>query len=187
MSGFLRITGGYLGRQRIRVPAAADEGLVRPAQDRVREAIFSALGSATQDARVLDLFGGSGALSFESLSRGAKRATIVEYTKATAKNIEDNTAGLGVQKQCEILVGDALKLVTRFVNQQFDLIFLDPPYALLLPDTFFDALVPLLAPDGIVVLRYEKKDQRSLPVQFELLRDRSYGSSRVLFLTRKVN
>jgi len=186
MSGFLRITGGYLARRRIRVPSAADEGLVRPAQDRLREAIFSALGDAAQGAHVLDMFGGSGALSFESISRGAQKATIIEYTRATAKNIEDNAALLGVRDKCDVLVGDALKLVGRLSQgEQFDLVFLDPPYALFLPDAFFDALIKVLRPNAIVVLRYEKTDKRALPSLFEVLRDRNYGSSRVLFLVKK--
>src|ERR1051325_4203301 len=113
MSGFLRITGGYLVRRRFLVPKEADAGTLRPAQDRVREALFSALADRLKDAQVLDLFSGSGAFSFEALSRGAQSSLLLEASSSVARNIQENAQSLGLEKKVEVRLGDAL----RFVEQ----------------------------------------------------------------------
>jgi 16S rRNA (guanine966-N2)-methyltransferase len=122
----VRVVAGRLrGRPLRAVPGSA----TRPTSDRVREALFAVLGDRVRDARVLDLFGGTGALAIEALSRGAARAVVVEQAAPAVAVIRANLAALD-------LTGSALVRRTRaetYLRSQrdgpFDLVFLDPPYA----------------------------------------------------------
>lgn len=124
----MRITGGQAGGRILKVPKGM---AVRPTIDRVKQAVFNSLGERVVGARVLELFAGSGALSLECLSRGAKSAVCVELSSKHADFIRRNAAIPG-------LVGGALEVRTQDVfaalpqmvanGQQFDLILADPPY-----------------------------------------------------------
>jgi 16S rRNA (guanine966-N2)-methyltransferase len=185
MTGTLRITGGNLVRQRFEVPEEADQHLVRPTSDRVREAIFSALGHRVLDARVLDLFAGSGASSFESLSRGAQSAICVEKSRSTAACIKRNIAKLKLQDKCHIIEGDALNPPLQKGGQGgfFDIIFVDPPYKLKLDNAFWLNLRRHMAPDALVVFRCGKQSDFILPEGFEIIREKTYGGTWVAFMS----
>lgn len=124
----MRITGGQAGGRILKVPKGM---AVRPTIDRVKQAVFNSLGERVVGARVLELFAGSGALSLECLSRGAKSAVCVELSSKHADFIRRNAVIPG-------LVGGALEVRTQDVfaalpqmaanGQQFDLILADPPY-----------------------------------------------------------
>src|SRR5580765_1019266 len=101
----MRIVGGQFGGRRLVMPKDAR---VRPTADRVREAWMSILGDALTDARVLDLFAGSGALGLEALSRGADSATFVELNPPSLRALEENIAALGVADRASVHRGDAL-------------------------------------------------------------------------------
>ena len=102
----MRIVAGELGGRRLRMPK---DGRVRPTADRVREAWMSILGEELQDARVLDLFAGSGALGLEALSRGAAAATFVELSPPSLEALRANIETLGVAGRARIHRGDALR------------------------------------------------------------------------------
>ncbi|MBQ6395523.1 MAG: 16S rRNA (guanine(966)-N(2))-methyltransferase RsmD, partial [Atopobiaceae bacterium] len=108
----------------------------RPTTDRNREAlssmILSACGLDLEGLRVLDVFCGSGAVGLELLSRGAERATFIERSRKVARLVQDNISALGAQGRCIVLAGDAFKLAAgaTFDHAPFDIVFLDPPYAL---------------------------------------------------------
>lgn len=184
MAGRLRITGGNLGGRLIDVPKAADSGLLRPTPDRVRGAIFSSLGAYVKDARVLDLFAGSGSQSFEALSRGASSAILVEVNRHSAETIKKNAKNLGVDEVCQVIVGSATKLPPELSKGSFDLVFADPPYKVKVDEGFFEAISKLLSSDGIVVFRCEKLDDFERPNGFEVIRERKYGGTAVFFLRR---
>ena len=119
----VRIIGGELRSRMISLPDA--EGL-RPTPDRVRETLFNWLGQTLYGRTCLDLFAGSGALGFEAASRGAERVVMVERNPAVLRALQDNVKKLGcanvfVQGQ------DGLEFVSRDA-QQYDVIFLDPPF-----------------------------------------------------------
>jgi 16S rRNA (guanine966-N2)-methyltransferase len=181
MAGTLRITGGALVRQRFAVPEAADQNLVRPASDRVREAIFSALGPHLLDATVLDLFAGSGAYVFEALSRGAKSAVLNEKSPETYACIKANIHKLKLESQCKLVKDDALRFVTQ-ASQKFDLIFVDPPYTLRLEPSFWLALRDWLSNDSLIVFRCKAQKDFEIPTGYEIIRERSYGGTWVAFL-----
>lgn len=181
MAGTLRITGGTLVRQRFAVPDEADQNLVRPASDRVREAVFSALGSHLQDATVLDLFAGSGAYVFESLSRGAKSAILIEKSPETFACIKNSIQKLKLDAQCKLIRDDALRFIQQ-APQKFDLIFVDPPYTLKLANSFWVDLKAWLTPDSVTVFRCKAKSDFDLPEGYEVIRERAYGGTWVVFL-----
>lgn len=143
----LRIIAGDFGRRRLRVPAGRD---VRPTADRVREAVFAALGTRWSGVRVLDLFAGSGALGLEALSRGAAHATFVDHDRRAIATIEANVAALAVAQRCRIIarpVSDALRALGRETPRpRFDLAFLDPPYA----SDAVERTLPVLAASGLL-------------------------------------
>ena len=124
----MRIVGGKYRHRNIIYPDDASH--TRPTKDRVREAIFSALGDIS-NARVLDLYAGSGAMGIEALSRGASHCTFVDISSIAIKTVKANLANLKVdEKEYEIIRNkdiNALEFLKQNGNQ-FDLIILDPPY-----------------------------------------------------------
>jgi 16S rRNA (guanine966-N2)-methyltransferase len=181
----MRIIAGTAGSIPLKVPRS----LTRPTTDRVREAVFSVLGGKTDGARVLDLFAGSGSLGLESLSRGAAEATLVESNGAACAVIGENLQksrldGARVQRR------DVLSFLPTAPAGHYDIIFADPPYArdeptlaLLNALVTSPALAAALAPDGIFVL--ESFASVALPETplWEVVREKTYGSTRVSYLT----
>ena len=157
----MRITGGKLRSRRLVAPKG---DATRPSSDRVRESLFSILGSRCVDAHVLDLFAGTGALAFEALSRGARGAVLVDRSREALTAIRANAATLGLANVSRI-VSDSVEraLATLDAADPFDLVFVDPPYK----DTsdgsvarILEALTrrSLLAPDGLLVLEHAERD-----------------------------
>jgi len=101
---------------------------VRPTADRVREAWMSILGETLHDARVLDLYAGSGALGLEALSRGASSADFVELASRSIAALRRNIDTLGVDGQATVHRGDALRFALRLAPHAYDIVFADPPY-----------------------------------------------------------
>ena len=128
------IAGEFRGR---RLASARAKGL-RPTADRVREALFSILGPEVDDARVLDLYAGTGALALEAVSRGAASAVCVERSAGALAALERNVRDLGLEGRVTIERGDALVYARRLRGDtdRFDVVFCDPPY--------LDPLKPLL-------------------------------------------
>jgi len=122
----LRIIAGEFKGRRLKTPATDK---VRPTSDRVREAWFSILQQSIPDARVLDLFAGSGALGFEALSRGAVSVDFVETQRASLTVLKANTETLKVEDRVTIHRMDAVRFAERLQPAQYDVAFADPPYA----------------------------------------------------------
>lgn len=118
------IAGAWRGRQ-IKAPLG---DLVRPTGDRVREAWMSIVHTHLPDARVLDLFAGSGALGLESLSRGAREAHFVESAARSVQTIQSNIQALGASDRAHLHRADALKFLDQLTDERFDVAFADPPY-----------------------------------------------------------
>lgn len=179
-----RIVAGRYGGRRIQTPPG--DG-TRPTSDRVREAMFSSLESELRGfgtLRVLDLFAGSGALGLEALSRGAASADFVESNARVAAVIRRNLADLGCSG------GMVLRTtVERFVRvpppTPYDVVFLDPPYAL--ATTEVAALVVELSvpswrtPESVVVVERSTRDRFSWPEGVQALRDKAYGETHLWY------
>jgi 16S rRNA (guanine966-N2)-methyltransferase len=121
----VRIVAGQFGGRRLALPRDAR---VRPTADRVREAWMSILADALPNARVLDLYAGSGALGLEALSRGAASADFVELNAPSLRALEANVAALDVGGRARVYRGDAWRYVERLPPGAYDVAFADPPY-----------------------------------------------------------
>jgi 16S rRNA (guanine966-N2)-methyltransferase len=170
----MRIVGGEWGGRRIAAPRGAT---TRPTSDRVREALFSILGDRVEGAQVLDLFAGSGALGLEALSRGAASATFVDSQAQAVSILKANLASLGASATVER--GDALRHLRKAAaeRRQYDLAFLDPPYALAtrLGPELSEALPPVLAPGAMVVTESDRR--HPLDLDLPLQDERRYGDT----------
>jgi 16S rRNA (guanine966-N2)-methyltransferase len=116
------------GRWRGHGIAAPPGDRTRPTTDRVREAWMSMMQTALPDARVLDLFAGSGGLGLEALSRGARHATFVERSGAVLRTLRANVKKLGAEVETSIVKGDALEFVEAAEPGRYDIVLADPPY-----------------------------------------------------------
>ncbi len=125
----MRIIGGEFRGRRLKAPKG---GNTRPTPDRVREALFSILGPDIVGSSVLELFGGTGSLGLESLSRGARRAVFCEVNRAALACLTDNIATLAVEDRTRIHRASALDFPRRSApGELFDFVFCDPPHRLL--------------------------------------------------------
>ena len=160
----------------------------RPTSDRVREAIFNVLRNVISEARVLDLFAGTGALGLESLSRGSASCTFVENNPRSLTCLRKNIARTKFP-QTRVIESDALQFAGNPRNpQKFDLIFADPPYFHHgQPDLVSPLLAePLpLADDGILVLEVESQRETPEPPNLTLLKRKDYGNTSVLYYQKE--
>jgi len=171
----VRVVAGRFGGRSLIAPRGQ---ATRPTSDRVREALFSILGSElVADARVLDLFAGSGALGIEALSRGAGQAVFVDSSPAAVTAIRRNLAA--VEMDAEVRRQDALGYVRGASRdaRQYDLVFLDPPYrhASALGREVSTVLGPVLAPAARVVAESDRR--APLDLDLDLLDERRYGDT----------
>jgi 16S rRNA (guanine(966)-N(2))-methyltransferase RsmD len=171
----MRIVGGAIGGRRYELPAKLP---ARPTTDRAKEGLFNILQHLIDidGLQVLDLFGGSGGVSYEFLSRGAASATLVELDRRSVAFIRKAAGELGLAGQLEIIQNDALKFLKN-TSATYDLIFADPPYALpqlpQLPEQILSG--SLLQPDGLFILEHSTKT--TLPESAALIRTATYGDS----------
>lgn len=141
----VRIIGGDFRRRLVSFPESTG---LRPTPDRVRETVFNWLGQDLDGLRCLDLFAGSGAMGFEAASRGAARVVMVEKSRAVAENLKANARTLGATT-VEVQGADALHFI-KSTRDQFDVVFLDPPFDSDLMQQVLPLLPALLAPDARV-------------------------------------
>src|SRR5687767_1912344 len=156
---------------------AAPKGLAtRPTGDRVREAAFNLIGPV-EDATVLDLFAGSGAMGLEALSRGAASVTFVESDRGACRTIADNLAKLALTG-ARITCGDAVWAL-RQETRAYDLVLVDPPYEAWseLQPRLAELLPRTLAPNGLLVVETGARTEPELPLP--LRTSRRYGSARL--------
>jgi 16S rRNA (guanine(966)-N(2))-methyltransferase RsmD len=175
------IAGSAKGRKLQPVPGDS----TRPITDRAKEALFSILGDWIVDARVLDLFGGTGAVGIEALSRGAASAHFVERNRCAAQTIEGNLAHCRLHDRGRVEQGDSFAFLENYRATPFDLIYVAPPQykglwhkALTLVDMHPD----LLAPFGTVIVQIHPREET--PVALTTLEEydrRRYGSTLLIF------
>ncbi len=188
----MRITSGFLRGRTLRVPKAG----VRPTQDRLRQSLFSSLGSV-EGARVLDLFAGTGALGLEAWSRGAARVCWVERDARAYSILRENVralCGASAGEAALCIRGDALRLEPlASALGEFDLVLADPPYdpeggAGPLP-ILLEALarLRLVREGGYFVFERRAGGPAPIVAGWELLRDRAMGGSRWLLYRRLVS
>lgn len=174
----MRVIAGTAGGRRLVAPKGRT---TRPTADRVREAVFASLQPVLADARVLDLFAGSGAMAIEALSRGAATATLVESGRRALEAIRTNLDTAGVADRATVVAATLPGALAR-CGGPFDLVLVDPPYDLdrdVLADVL-DRVVPLLAPGAD--LRIEQATRAGVPPWPDRLipgRVRHYGDTAI--------
>jgi 16S rRNA (guanine966-N2)-methyltransferase len=186
----VRVIAGRLGGRTLVAPAGA---ATRPTADRVREALFSVLADVEGEA-VLDLYAGTGALGIEALSRGAVHATFVDNARPALRALRQNihTLDLGdVTTVLPIAVERALK-TPPWHGEAFDLVFLDPPYAVLRGGRFEDALAKIMdrglassvRAGGRVIVEHALADDAPQVAGITLEKTRVYGDTALSFYLR---
>jgi 16S rRNA (guanine966-N2)-methyltransferase len=173
----VRVVAGSARGRRLSAPPGTE---TRPTTDRVREAVFNALGSlgVVDGAVVADLFAGSGALGIEALSRGAASAHFVESDRRAVAAIEDNLAALDLADRGVVLRGRVETAVDELPTS-LDLVLADPPYAFDGWSELLIRLLPHLADDAVVVAESDRS--LTLPPEWEKVRERTYGGTVVVF------
>jgi 16S rRNA (guanine966-N2)-methyltransferase len=179
-----RIISGKWKSRVLRVP----QTVTRPTASRVREAIFSTVAheiGSLSDLHVLDLYAGSGALGIEAISRGARNAVFVESDRKAVSTIESNLGGLGQINTRVIRNNVATYVGQRSADGPFDLVFIDPPYAIVdaVVEDHVAALASngLLNPDALVVVEREAKSLLEWPEGFDTQEPRIYGDTSVWY------
>ena len=157
------------------------EGLqTRPTADRVKEALFSIIQFDIPGARVLDLFGGTGQLGIEALSRGAKSATFVDASNTACNLIRENLKRTRLQEEGRVICSDYLAFLGR-CSEKFDIIFLDPPYAEVFLENALNRIVEIdiLQSGGIIIT--ERPLEKELSMDFPgYSRSKDYKYGKVL-------
>lgn len=141
------------------------EGLdTRPTLDRVKEALFSIIQNEIWEAKVLDLFSGSGALGLESLSRGAKEAYLCDSSKKAIEIIKQNVKKTHFVEQVKIINKDCMKCLEEMKDMHFDIIFLDPPYRTNYGTEAVKFIIQnnMITKDGTIIFETDKKEEEYL-------------------------
>jgi 16S rRNA (guanine(966)-N(2))-methyltransferase RsmD len=163
----------------------------RPTLDRVKEALFNIIQSDLQDALILDLFSGSGALAIEALSRGAKQGVLCDNSKEAIEVIKKNLEKTHLNKKAIVIKDDYIKAL-EYLNEkfQFDFIFLDPPYAKDFAKNAIQEIIKLnlLHEDGTIIIETDEEERILKEIKdmnvyvYDL---RKYGRAKLIFLNRK--
>lgn len=179
----MRIIAGTLRGRRLNPPANLP---VRPTTDMARESLFNILNNYVdyEECSVMDLFAGTGAVSIEFVSRGAKDVTSIDINNSCTEYIKSASRQLGIENM-HVVRADVFDLLKR-AYKKFDIIFADPPYALKelssLPDVVFNSDV--LTEDGIFILEHPK--EFSFDEHPNFWQHRAYGKVNFTFFAKKI-
>jgi len=179
----MRIVGGRFRGRTLKGPSSQ---AIRPTSDRLRESIFNILAhnyeGAVENARVIDLFAGTGALGLEAVSRGARFALFVDEGAEARALLRENVEALGLGGLTRIFRRDATKLGEAPAGEKFDLAFLDPPYGKgLAPRALASLLTGAWLKDGaLCVIEEAAEESVELPQGLEQLDRRAYGDTQIV-------
>lgn len=172
----MRIISGTARGRRIKAP---DTPGTRPATDRVREAVFSSIGSIVLDADVADLYAGSGSFGLEALSRGAQSAVFVESSRRALSTLRQNLVSVDLGGD---VVGGRVEDFIDTDRRRFDLVFMDPPWELdvTVMEHQLSALDRIVKPGGtVVVSRRHSDSEPRIPENWRVAAVRRYGDTRI--------
>ena len=180
----MRVISGKSRGVRLKTPSGME---TRPTADRVKEAMFSILQFELPGAKVLDLFGGTGQLGIEAISRGAKDAVFVDQSPQACKLIQENLRLAHMEKEGRVVRGDYLTFLKN-TREKFNIILLDPPYAEVFLENALKLIteIDILQSDGIIVA--ECPLGKDLPWEFpgfSRSKDYKYGNT-ILTIYRKL-
>lgn len=168
----MRIIAGNLGGRTFQSPKTYN---THPMSDKVRGALFNMLGDL-DGLSVLDTFGGSGALSFEAISRGAKSALMIELDKDAFRTIKENIETLGLDEQVAVIRGNVKGWSNNNIGTLFNVVLCDPPYDAVL-EQLIHKLARHVAEYGLLVVSWPTKEPQPVIPGMELLRHKTYGNA----------
>ena len=171
----MNITGGIFKGRKIQAP---DEKITRPTLSKVRQGVFNTLFSLIgnfQGKSLLDLFGGSGLMGLEALSRGFDSVLVFEKNPKIAQILKKNYSSLGLKPNLKI--GDSIKLIPK-LEKSFDVIYLDPPYSSGIYEEVFELLREFPLKETIIIAEHTEP---LCPMGFVLVKEKSYGGKFVSF------
>ena len=175
----MRITGGTGKGRRLRVPAG---DRVRPTSDKVKQALFNMLGEKVAGAAFLDLYAGTGGIGIEALSRGAGRVVFIDDSRSSLQVIRHNVEQSGFGDRAQVTAARAESFV-RKTEERFDIVFLDPPYTLVIAEVLaFVEEADLLQPGAVVIAEHFKKQESPRKAgNLSLYREARYGDTVLAF------
>lgn len=181
---FLRIIAGSLKGRNFNAPKGGDT--VRPISDRVKESLFDILAARFGEAKILDMYSGTGAIGFEAISRGAQSVLYVEKDPRNVKLIYENAEKLGVTDKISVLKGSIPEIITK-IRGKFNVIFIDPPFP---TETIFEILPKLklanLVDQNTLIVVQRFRGSKELEFEdFTLQRKHRVGDSILWFFTLK--
>ena len=174
------IAGRFKGRRLVNFKADH----IRPTTDRVKESIFNKLQGYVQDARVLDLFSGTGNMACEAVSRGAVKVDAVEISKKSLAIMRENIELLSIDGEVTTIAGDVIRYVEKYEGTPYDLVIADPPFTEKIAHRVMEALAnsKCIGPNTVIVIE-SSSHEKLLEKYVNLVRDdeRDYGDKRVTF------
>jgi 16S rRNA (guanine966-N2)-methyltransferase len=175
----MRVIAGTARGMRLQAPR---DRVTRPITDRVKETLFDILGASVSEARVLDLYAGSGAIGIEALSRGAAHATFVERGAPALNALRQNLERTRLADRATVVAGDVVAFLGREADHEWDLAVLDPPYeerAILAP---LERLAARIERGGTVVVKHFWRTPVPEPAGLAIIRVRRFGETSLTFL-----
>ncbi len=176
----VRLIAGRFGG---RILEGSGTNRTHPMSERIRGSLFNIIGAEIEGATVLDAFAGSGALGLEAISRGATHATFIERDRAAQNVIEKNIQTVGVVEDTKLVKAPVASWLET-TNQQFDIIFIDPPFHDPQLSTAMK-LIRLLKPNGLMVLSYLGRGEVPTGLGVVVVDNRSYGDAVLAFYRRE--
>ena len=172
----MNITGGKYNRQKITAP---DENITRPTLSKVRMSVFNTLSAIIdfQGKSFLDMYGGSGIMGLEAISRGFKSLVAVEKNKKVYNIIKSNFAKYQGENDIKLIFGDSLNVCKKF-EQKFDVIYIDPPYFSGIYEKSLETVKNISK--GVIIL--EHVTEIDIPSDFEIIKQKKYGDKFITFL-----
>ena len=166
----------------LKIPKVRD---IRPTQESVRLAVFNILGDLVKDKKVADLYAGSGSLGIEALSRGAGEVIFLESNRHACQIIKENMEHARISPQGRVICRDVKQALMEMPDNDIELAFLDPPYAIGRLDYILSALHPHLKRGAVVVYEHSKMTEPPNIPGLRIFDRRIYGSTKVTFLTKE--
>ena len=173
----MNITGGIYNGRKVQAP---DEKITRPTLSKVRMSVFNSLYSELstfENKTFLDMFGGSGIMGLEALSRGFKSVTVFEKNRQSAEIIKNNYKTLGLKPN--LMIGDSLKLIQK-ITDNFDVIYIDPPYT---SDVYEQCLTKIHNVNIIILEHSAEVDTTG----YNIIKQKKYGDTFITFLKKELN
>lgn len=176
----MRIVGGNAKGRRLKVSKKG----TRPTKGFVREAVFNIISPFVHDSLVLDIFAGSGALGIEALSRGARHCVFIERK---AKALTANIVQLSMDETTHVIRADFRSGLSHLKGQQFDIIFLDPPYSKHYVEKVIAIVAKqqLLRKDGVIVAEHAPEESFTVPEDYSIYKKKRYGDTCITFLEHR--